>query len=78
MDKQDAIEKLGFGVLNKVVMLFPTVFWDDHLDYVWFIVDSLHVLIEIIVFSLHILVIKQRIEDGITSFGIFIDACVLL
>lgn len=30
--KLDAIRRLGFGVLNKVVMLFPTVFWDESLD----------------------------------------------
>lgn len=30
--KQDAIKRLGFGLLNKVVMLFPKVFWDSELD----------------------------------------------
>jgi monoamine oxidase len=30
--KLDAIQRLGFGLLNKVVMLFPRVFWDSHLD----------------------------------------------
>uniref|UniRef100_A0A7I4F3X5 SWIRM domain-containing protein n=1 Tax=Physcomitrium patens TaxID=3218 RepID=A0A7I4F3X5_PHYPA len=30
--KVDAIQRLGFGLLNKVVMLFPKVFWDGHLD----------------------------------------------
>lgn len=31
--KQQAIERLGFGNLNKVGMLFPYVFWDDSVDY---------------------------------------------
>ena len=31
-DKLDAIRRLGFGVLNKVSLLFPTVFWDNTLD----------------------------------------------
>lgn len=30
--KVDAIQRLGFGLLNKVVMLFPRVFWDTNLD----------------------------------------------
>lgn len=30
--KVDAIQRLGFGLLNKVVMLFPRVFWDSSLD----------------------------------------------
>ncbi|KAG0626735.1 hypothetical protein M758_2G147400 [Ceratodon purpureus] len=30
--KIDAIQRLGFGLLNKVVMLFPRVFWDSELD----------------------------------------------
>ncbi|KAL6764103.1 flavin-containing amine oxidoreductase-domain containing protein [Haematococcus lacustris] len=30
--KQDAIHRLGFGVLNKLVMLFPHAFWDQGLD----------------------------------------------
>lgn len=30
--KLDAIKKLGFGLLNKVVMLFPKVFWTSELD----------------------------------------------
>ncbi|KAG0629790.1 hypothetical protein M758_1G130500 [Ceratodon purpureus] len=30
--KLDAIKKLGFGLLNKVVMLFPKVFWGSELD----------------------------------------------
>lgn len=28
-----SIKRLGFGVLNKVVMEFPEVFWDDSIDY---------------------------------------------
>ncbi|KAL0314614.1 UNVERIFIED_CONTAM: Lysine-specific histone demethylase 13 [Sesamum angustifolium] len=28
-----SIKRLGFGVLNKVVMEFPEVFWDDTIDY---------------------------------------------
>ncbi|XP_019103756.2 lysine-specific histone demethylase 1 homolog 3 [Beta vulgaris subsp. vulgaris] len=31
--KHSAIQRLGFGVLNKVVLEFPEVFWDDTVDY---------------------------------------------
>ncbi|XP_078448377.1 LSD1-like 3 [Wolffia australiana] len=31
--KQSSINRLGFGVLNKIVLEFPTVFWDDTVDY---------------------------------------------
>ncbi|XP_072962799.1 lysine-specific histone demethylase 1 homolog 3 [Typha angustifolia] len=31
--KQSSISRLGFGVLNKVVLEFPKVFWDDTVDY---------------------------------------------
>lgn len=31
--KQLSIQRLGFGVLNKVVLEFPEVFWDDSVDY---------------------------------------------
>ncbi|XP_068639643.1 lysine-specific histone demethylase 1 homolog 3-like [Aristolochia californica] len=31
--KQFSIQRLGFGVLNKVVMEFSSVFWDDTVDY---------------------------------------------
>ncbi|GMH25528.1 hypothetical protein Nepgr_027371 [Nepenthes gracilis] len=30
--KLDAIERLGFGLLNKVAMFFPRVFWDADVD----------------------------------------------
>ncbi|KAM0063323.1 putative spermine oxidase transcription regulator Homeodomain-LIKE family [Helianthus debilis subsp. tardiflorus] len=30
--KLDAIDKLGFGLLNKVAMVFPHVFWGEDLD----------------------------------------------
>ncbi|XP_077254061.1 LSD1-like2 isoform X2 [Tasmannia lanceolata] len=30
--KLDAIERLGFGLLNKVAMIFPHVFWGEDLD----------------------------------------------
>ena len=30
--KKDAIHRLGFGLLNKVVMLFPTNFWGGNID----------------------------------------------
>ncbi|KFK38718.1 hypothetical protein AALP_AA3G150900 [Arabis alpina] len=30
--KLAAIDRLGFGLLNKVAMLFPSVFWGDDLD----------------------------------------------
>ncbi|XP_057469849.1 lysine-specific histone demethylase 1 homolog 3-like [Actinidia eriantha] len=31
--KHLAIQRLGFGVLNKVVLEFPEVFWDNSVDY---------------------------------------------
>nr|GMD93783.1 lysine-specific histone demethylase 1 homolog 3 [Ipomoea batatas] len=31
--KSLSIQRLGFGVLNKVVLEFPEVFWDDSVDY---------------------------------------------
>ncbi|CAA0841206.1 Lysine-specific histone demethylase 1 homolog 3 [Striga hermonthica] len=31
--KHLSIKRLGFGVLNKVVLEFPDVFWDDAIDY---------------------------------------------
>ncbi|KAL3640949.1 hypothetical protein CASFOL_015917 [Castilleja foliolosa] len=31
--KYSSIKRLGFGVLNKVVLEFPEVFWDDTIDY---------------------------------------------
>lgn len=31
--KQEAIEKLGFGDLNKIVLQFPDVFWNDDVDF---------------------------------------------
>ncbi|KAA3464415.1 lysine-specific histone demethylase 1-like protein 3-like [Gossypium australe] len=31
--KHSSIQQLGFGVLNKVVLEFPEVFWDDTVDY---------------------------------------------
>ncbi|KAM5565045.1 lysine-specific histone demethylase 1 [Rosa sericea] len=31
--KHSSITRLGFGVLNKVVLEFPDVFWDDTVDY---------------------------------------------
>ncbi|CAL4915255.1 unnamed protein product [Urochloa decumbens] len=31
--KQSSINRLGFGVLNKIVLEFPEVFWDDNVDY---------------------------------------------
>ncbi|XP_051191950.1 lysine-specific histone demethylase 1 homolog 3 [Lolium perenne] len=31
--KISSIDKLGFGVLNKIVLEFPEVFWDDDMDY---------------------------------------------
>ncbi|XP_057501807.1 lysine-specific histone demethylase 1 homolog 1-like [Actinidia eriantha] len=30
--KKDAIERLGFGLLNKVAMLFPYAFWGGEID----------------------------------------------
>jgi monoamine oxidase len=31
--KLSSINRLGFGVLNKIVLEFPEVFWDDSVDY---------------------------------------------
>ncbi|XP_062099479.1 lysine-specific histone demethylase 1 homolog 3 [Humulus lupulus] len=31
--KHSSVQRLGFGVLNKVVLEFPDVFWDDTVDY---------------------------------------------
>lgn len=31
--KYSSIQRLGFGVLNKVILEFPEVFWDDSVDY---------------------------------------------
>lgn len=31
--KQTSIQRLGFGILNKVVLEFSEVFWDDNVDY---------------------------------------------
>ncbi|XP_061350780.1 lysine-specific histone demethylase 1 homolog 3-like isoform X2 [Gastrolobium bilobum] len=31
--KYSSIQRLGFGVLNKVILEFPSVFWDDAVDY---------------------------------------------
>ncbi|CAM0943263.1 unnamed protein product [Alopecurus aequalis] len=31
--KMSSIDRLGFGLLNKIVMEFPEVFWDDDMDY---------------------------------------------
>ncbi|XP_027329810.1 lysine-specific histone demethylase 1 homolog 3 isoform X2 [Abrus precatorius] len=31
--KCSSVQRLGFGVLNKVVLEFPSVFWDDAVDY---------------------------------------------
>lgn len=31
--KYSSIQRLGFGVLNKVILEFPQVFWDDSVDY---------------------------------------------
>ena len=30
--KRGAIARLGFGLLNKVVLTFPSVFWDQAVD----------------------------------------------
>ncbi|KQJ95042.1 lysine-specific histone demethylase 1 homolog 2 [Brachypodium distachyon] len=31
-NKLGAIQRLGFGLLNKVAMVFPSVFWDEDID----------------------------------------------
>jgi monoamine oxidase len=33
-DKKTSIRKLGFGLLNKLILFFPKVFWDAELDYI--------------------------------------------
>ncbi|XP_009606244.1 protein FLOWERINGUS D [Nicotiana tomentosiformis] len=38
--KLDAIKRLGFGLLNKVAMLFPYVFWDTNVDMFGHVVDD--------------------------------------
>lgn len=38
--KQKAIERLGFGCLDKVVLFFPRVFWDEEVDYLGFLAES--------------------------------------
>ncbi len=38
--KSEAIELLGFGLLNKIVMKFPSVFWDSKLDYIGVVNDN--------------------------------------
>ena len=37
--KLHAIEKLGFGVLNKIIMLFPYIFWDNSTDVIGCLYD---------------------------------------
>lgn len=37
-----SIQRLGFGVLNKVVMEFAEVFWDDSIDYFGATADETH------------------------------------
>lgn len=39
--KSSSIQRLGFGLLNKIALLFPTVFWDDNLDYFGQVNESL-------------------------------------
>ncbi|XP_061349957.1 lysine-specific histone demethylase 1 homolog 3-like [Gastrolobium bilobum] len=31
--KYSSVQRLGFGVLNKVILEFPSVFWDEAVDY---------------------------------------------
>ncbi|MCB0921802.1 MAG: FAD-dependent oxidoreductase [Actinobacteria bacterium] len=38
--KQEAIESLQMGVLDKVFLRFPTVFWDPDVDWIEYIPDS--------------------------------------
>ncbi len=38
--KQAAIDRLGFGCLDKVILLFPRVFWNDDVDYLGFLTES--------------------------------------
>jgi monoamine oxidase len=38
--KSDSIHRLGFGLLNKIALHFPDVFWDDSLDYFGQTTDS--------------------------------------
>jgi monoamine oxidase len=43
----DAIESMGFGTLNKIVLLFEDVFWDK--DAVWFSFDPLNTKDKVVV-----------------------------
>ncbi|KAK6003840.1 hypothetical protein QM012_008690 [Aureobasidium pullulans] len=38
--KKGAIERMGFGLLNKVVMVFPHAFWDSQYDMFGFLNDA--------------------------------------
>lgn len=40
--KQEVIQRLGYGNLNKVVMQFPTCFWDTSVDYFGAAVEDAH------------------------------------
>ncbi|WKZ38001.1 MAG: FAD-dependent oxidoreductase [Anaerolineales bacterium] len=39
--KQDAIERLGMGVLNKVYLKFPEVFWDEDVETISYVGERL-------------------------------------
>ncbi|WMV31628.1 hypothetical protein MTR67_025013 [Solanum verrucosum] len=38
--KLDTIKRLGFGLLNKVALLFPYVFWDSNVDTFGYVADD--------------------------------------
>jgi len=40
IDKVTSINRLGFGLLNKLVLFFPKVFWDANADYIGYTSDN--------------------------------------
>ncbi|PHT72443.1 hypothetical protein T459_23228 [Capsicum annuum] len=40
LQKLDTIKKLGYGLLNMVVMLFPSVFWDSSVDMFGYVIND--------------------------------------
>ncbi|KAK5666333.1 hypothetical protein QVD99_007092 [Batrachochytrium dendrobatidis] len=37
--KQESIDALGMGILNKIILVFPNRFWDEHMDLFGALVD---------------------------------------
>ncbi len=38
--KQQAIERLGMGVLNKIILCFPRCFWQAEIDFIGYVSDN--------------------------------------